>query len=499
LIKRQILPPLSYVAPEITSDTDRFIVLMNLSQANNTGILEQLSVLFEYTHEIFADLVEEATQTNERINNLSSRVVQLVDSIVEVESAPSHQSLRNPAVAYSNKSDEVACQFLPEHRVPSIIRQYEVCQPPPNLGVLDHIAGESCLKKYTNPMFFLETWIEEQEAIFLEAKKKRAQRRKGKQRTQNNAQKKVVKQVELSRSKYNAMGQEFSDAPTTSSGRPVSMHFAASEVKTAPPTSTPAPSGAAVPLRPKKDSKKSSADPKRASRRETSTGSGSGSKTKDKPTREKKEPKDKEKRRKRVDTKNFPPPSGVAPAPPGQEDEPQDEPQPSPKGASQPLPSPKAVTPSVPPPTVTPSVPPPAPVAQPVATSQPKVPPAPSSTPPVPPGGMPPPPAPPPPGPPPPPAPGIAPPSGASLAGALALGGSSLQHREPEEKKPVETRSALLASIQRGTQLRKVETQASKKTAEQTGAFNVAKILARRAAMEFSDEEGEFDDEDWED
>ena len=205
VIKRYIHPTTDYCSPNIDSTTDRFLILRNLSQANNTGLIGQLSTLFEYTQEIFSELLEEASSTASRIQSLGERVAVLQDTLPSVESqAPELLSLTNVGSSYSNKSPEDACQFLPEKRVLSIRHQYEECMPPPNLALLDPYAGESCLKKYTNPMFFFESWAEEQDRMYREAKKKRARRRKVRAAAATTT-KIAVKHVELRRNKYSAM------------------------------------------------------------------------------------------------------------------------------------------------------------------------------------------------------------------------------------------------------------------------------------------------------
>ena len=79
-----------------------------------------------------------------------------------------------------------------------------------------------------------------------------------------------------------------------------------------------------------------------------------------------------------------------------------------------------------------------------------------------------------------------------------ALANQQLKSVGEVEKKPVEKRSALLDAIQKGTTLKKVEKTEAPKNQSET-AFNVAKILARRAAIECSDEEDSDDDDDWDD
>lgn len=80
---------------------------------------------------------------------------------------------------------------MPEH-VRSV---YEQGLPPPKLEVLDQFLGQVCdqhrnltsvMKLYTNPMFFLESWIEEmnrQREEAIKIKKARAAKRPKKQGT----------------------------------------------------------------------------------------------------------------------------------------------------------------------------------------------------------------------------------------------------------------------------------------------------------------------------
>lgn len=66
-----------------------------------------------------------------------------------------------------------------------------------------------------------------------------------------------------------------------------------------------------------------------------------------------------------------------------------------------------------------------------------------------------------------------------------------------------ETRSNLLAAIREGIQLRKVEDSKQKEVEKHTAPHDVASILARRLAMEFSDSdtasESEYDEDAWDD
>ena len=43
-----------------------------------------------------------------------------------------------------------------------IMARYNECDPVPNLSTMDEHAGHDCTKKYSNPQFFREKWIQEE-------------------------------------------------------------------------------------------------------------------------------------------------------------------------------------------------------------------------------------------------------------------------------------------------------------------------------------------------
>uniref|UniRef100_K7F412 Wiskott-Aldrich syndrome protein family member n=1 Tax=Pelodiscus sinensis TaxID=13735 RepID=K7F412_PELSI len=114
-----------------------------------------------------------------------------------------------------------------------------------------------------------------------------------------------------------------------------------------------------------------------------------------------------------------------------------------------------------------------------------------------------PPPAPPPP-PPPPPPPGPPPLSSGGMAGAPApLPPPDSSASKPKSSLPPvsDARSDLLSAIRQGFQLRKVEEQREQEKRD-VGGNDVATILSRRIAVEYSDSEddsSEFDEDDWSD
>ncbi|NXJ82727.1 WASF3 protein, partial [Trogon melanurus] len=108
--------------------------------------------------------------------------------------------------------------------------------------------------------------------------------------------------------------------------------------------------------------------------------------------------------------------------------------------------------------------------------------------------------APPPPGPPPPPP---APPAGSSLSSSPmhAPPAAQAKRHEPTQPPVSDARSDLLAAIRMGIQLKKVQEQREQEAKREPVGNDVATILSRRIAVEYSDsdDDSEFDENDWSD
>ncbi|XP_068935862.1 actin-binding protein WASF3 isoform X2 [Petaurus breviceps papuanus] len=109
--------------------------------------------------------------------------------------------------------------------------------------------------------------------------------------------------------------------------------------------------------------------------------------------------------------------------------------------------------------------------------------------------------APPPPGPPPPP-PGP-PVAGPSLSSSPMHGPAGAEAKRQEQAQPAisDARSDLLAAIRMGIQLKKVQEQREQEAKREPVGNDVATILSRRIAVEYSDsdDDSEFDENDWSD
>lgn len=133
----------------------------------------------------------DASATYGRIKNLADRTAQLTTRTAQIEqgfaaipSAKLLEKMNNTARAEYTARDPEKHQHLSRATIPPpVLATYEKCAPPPQLHLLDPCTddGKPCLSKYTNPEFFIEKWIEEQqkqvEAMKAERKRRREERR----------------------------------------------------------------------------------------------------------------------------------------------------------------------------------------------------------------------------------------------------------------------------------------------------------------------------------
>jgi hypothetical protein len=157
------------------------------SQRSMVGLLEQMVVLSAHAQDVFRGVMEEATRTFERIAVMSERVQKLADGIPQVEeyfkTTPAQQLFETGRSFWHAKQVEDAQVFRAETKPECIDAPYKEAVEPPNLAVMDPFMdnGESALKRYTNPEFFLLEWIQAMEKQREEAKKARKEKKKTRQ------------------------------------------------------------------------------------------------------------------------------------------------------------------------------------------------------------------------------------------------------------------------------------------------------------------------------
>ncbi|XP_041069342.1 wiskott-Aldrich syndrome protein family member 2 [Carcharodon carcharias] len=463
----------------------------NITLAN---VIRQLGSLSKYAEDIFGELFREAGSFAVRVNSLGERIDRLQVKVTQLDPKVEDVSLQtiNLRKAFKSSTNQDQQLFCRSSLPVPINDTYNTCDKPPPLHILTPYRedGKDSLKFYTDPSYFFDLWkekmLQDTKEIMKEKRKHRKEKKDVSNRGNLNPRKIRTRKEEWERLK---MGKEFVEAKSVteeaisnsneiypngtigSDGNEdliYRTHGVYRDSVIPPPPASP---GADLPPPPPDfgyamDVPKDSSTLKRIS----------------------------------LGSPTIPPPApppgppvGVGPAPP-----PAPPPPPPFMGPDGHVPP---VAPPPPPPSMppmqsnqnfhgidAPSVPPPPPPPTdqfPAAPVQPFLSSGGGSGPP------PPPPPPPPPGPPPP----------------LSFSSAPVPPPPSSEPKPKaslpavsDARTDLLSAIRQGFQLRKVEEQREQEEKRDRVGNDVATILSRRIAVEYSDsEESEFDDEEWSD
>ncbi|KAI8806556.1 hypothetical protein BJ742DRAFT_855076 [Cladochytrium replicatum] len=195
----------------LESSQEPYAIQRRVALVQLTRVISQLSDLSLHAHEIFSDLAAQATRHARRIEAIGERVenlkatlpdaeAQILSSTAWVTDKPYHVARPEPTVLMNMFKRESECR--------SIQAVYEKCDDPPNLRSLDPYRndGESCMKLYSHPEFFLEEW---KRAMTRESDERRARKKAARKlkRETNTAKVKVpqVKEIEVKR--YNSHGE----------------------------------------------------------------------------------------------------------------------------------------------------------------------------------------------------------------------------------------------------------------------------------------------------
>ncbi|XP_004281825.1 actin-binding protein WASF3 isoform X1 [Orcinus orca] len=466
------------------------------------AIIRQLSSLSKHAEDIFGELFNEANNFYIRANSLQDRIDRLAVKVTQLDSTVEEVSLQDINMKKAFKSSTVQDQqVVSKNSIPNPVADiYNQSDKPPPLNILTPYRDDKKdgLKFYTDPSYFFDLW---KEKMLQDTEDKRKEKRRQKEQKRIDGTTREVKKVRKARNRrqeWNMMAYDKELRPDTRLSQSV-HHGASSEGSLSPDTRSHASdvTDYSYPATPNHSLHPQPGTP--------SHGAGDA------------------------------PPRGPAAQAPEHEfrppsasarhlalNRPQKPPPPPPQAAeASQAPAPLAPTdygmlpaqimeyynPSGPPP---PPPPPMIPSAQTAFVSplqMPTQPPFPASAGPSyagpthpPSGGLvvt----APPPPGPPPPP-PGP-PGAGSSLSPSPMHGPPGAEAKRPEAAQPPvsDARSDLLAAIRMGIQLKKVQELQEQEAKREPVGNDVATILSRRIAVEYSDsdDDSELDENDWSD
>ncbi|XP_051018844.1 actin-binding protein WASF3 isoform X1 [Acomys russatus] len=467
------------------------------------AIIRQLSSLSKHAEDIFGELFNEANKFYIRANSLQDRIDRLAVKVTQLDSTVEEVSLQDINMKKAFRSSTIQDQqVVSKNSTPNPVADiYNQSDKPPPLNILTPYRDDKKdgLKFYTDPSYFFDLW---KEKMLQDTEDKRKEKRRQKEQKRVDGTTREVKKVRKARNRRQEWDMMAYDRELRPDNRlsQSARHGASSEGSLSPDTRSHASDATdySYPATPNHSSQAQPVTPSYAA-----AGDAQLHGTTNQGAEPEYRPSSASARHMALNRPQQPPPPPPPQAPEG--------PQASTSVASAdygmlPAQIIEYYNPSGPPP---PPPPPIIPSAQTAFVSplqipaQPQFPASASSTYPTPPHqpspgllAT----APPPPGPPPPP-PG--PPGPSSLSSSPMHGPPVAEAKRPEPAQPPisDARSDLLAAIRMGIQLKKVQEQREQEAKREPVGNDVATILSRRIAVEYSDsdDDSEFDENDWSD
>ncbi|NXN61013.1 WASF3 protein, partial [Rynchops niger] len=467
------------------------------------AIIRQLSSLSKHAEDIFGELFNEANSFYIRANSLQDRIDRLAVKVTQLDSTVEEVSLQDINMKKAFKSSTIQDQqVVSKNSIPNPVADiYNQSDKPPPLNILSPYRDDKKdgLKFYTDPSYFFDLW---KEKMLQDTEDKRKEKRRQKEQKRIDGTTREVKKVRKARNRrqeWNMMAYDKELRPDNRLSQSV-YHGASSEGSLSPDTRSHASdvTDYSYPATPNHSLHQQIAMPSYG------TGDGPQYMAASQSHEHEYRPPSTTVRHATLNRPQQPPP------PPPQPSEGQHSSVPVVPAEYGMLPAQMVdyYNPTGPPP---PPPPPMIPSAQTAFVSPLQLPVPPSHS------GLvtgstyaaahPPPSsglvvtAPPPPGPPPPP-PGP-PAAGSSLSSSPmhAPPAAEAKRHEPAQPPISDARSDLLAAIRMGIQLKKVQEQREQEAKREPVGNDVATILSRRIAVEYSDsdDDSEFDENDWSD
>ncbi|XP_028821321.1 wiskott-Aldrich syndrome protein family member 3-like [Denticeps clupeoides] len=173
---------------------------------NNTlsAIIRQLSSLSKHAEDIFGELFNEANMFYLRANSLQDRIDRLAVKVTQLDSTVEEVSLQDINMKKAFKSSTLQDQqVVSKSSVPNPVREmYNLSDKPPPLNILSPYRDDNKqgLKFYTDPSYFFDLWKEKM-LQDTEDKRKEKRRQKEQKRCVDGTLQREVKKVRKARNR----------------------------------------------------------------------------------------------------------------------------------------------------------------------------------------------------------------------------------------------------------------------------------------------------------
>ncbi|KAM9847052.1 actin-binding protein WASF3-like [Aulostomus maculatus] len=174
---------------------------------NNTlsAIIRQLSSLSKHAENVFGDLFNEANTFYTRANSLQDRIDRLAVKVTQLDSSVEEVSLQDINMRKAFKSSIIQDQqVLSKGSTPSSVAElYDECDRPPPLSDLTSYREDStdAMKFYSDPSYFFDLWKEKMLQDTEDKRRERRRQREQKRRVESSTLQREVKKVRKARNR----------------------------------------------------------------------------------------------------------------------------------------------------------------------------------------------------------------------------------------------------------------------------------------------------------
>uniref|UniRef100_A0A8C4X8C1 Wiskott-Aldrich syndrome protein family member n=1 Tax=Erpetoichthys calabaricus TaxID=27687 RepID=A0A8C4X8C1_ERPCA len=171
---------------------------------NNTlsAIIRQLSSLSKHAEDIFGELFNEANNFYLRANSLQDRIDRLAVKVTQLDSTVEEVSLQDINMRKAFKSSTIQDQqVVSKNSIPNpVIEMYNQSDKPPPLNILSPYRDDKKdgLKFYTDPSYFFDLW---KEKMLQDTEDKRKEKRRQKELKRVDGTTREVKKVRKARNR----------------------------------------------------------------------------------------------------------------------------------------------------------------------------------------------------------------------------------------------------------------------------------------------------------
>lgn len=177
------------------------------------AIIKQLGGLSRHAEDIFGELFNEANSFYMRMNSLQERVDQLAVKVTQLDSTVEEVSLQDINMRKAFKSSTTQDQQVVSRTsiLNSVLEMYQGCDKPPPLNILTPYRDDKKdgMKFYTDPSYFFNLWKEKMlQATENKRKEKRRQKQEQKHHEDPSREVKKVRKARNRRQEWNVMAYD---------------------------------------------------------------------------------------------------------------------------------------------------------------------------------------------------------------------------------------------------------------------------------------------------